>query len=157
MSAKDPSELAEYLKSKKNVLLLTGASCEEIELDGKMLLDYAAELASKTNFPVAATGNTAKPLKAKGIENIKKRFLVEIVDQMRGPAWRDSLMSERPELLVFIGYSPMVVDGLLSSVKGAETMVLGNEYTKEATYCLPDASLAQYERNLKQLIQAMDN
>ena len=54
MSIMQPQELATYLKSKKNILLLTGALCDEVDFDGKTLMDYAAELAKKLNLPVAA-------------------------------------------------------------------------------------------------------
>ena len=66
MSAKQPTELAACLKSKKKVLLLTGALCNEPIFDGKSLLDYAAEIAKKLKLPVAATANTAKGLKERG-------------------------------------------------------------------------------------------
>ncbi|MFQ5925643.1 MAG: hypothetical protein ACE5IE_06580 [Dehalococcoidia bacterium] len=154
MSVKQPVELASYIKGKRNVLLLTGALCDEVEFDGKKLLDYAAEIANKIKTPVAATGNTALGLKARGIETAKKKVVAEIVNSMRYP-WLEPIMEEKPELLVFIGYSPAQAASLASTVKDGETVVLGNTYVAEATYSLPDASAswAQWRQHLEQLIQ----
>lgn len=156
MSIKQPQELASYIKSKKNVLLLTGSLCDEVEFDGKKLLDYAAEIAKKIKTPVAATGNTVVGLKARGVESAKKKFAGEIVNAMRHP-WLDPIMGEKPELLVFIGYNPAVAASLASTVKDGETVVLGNTYVEQASYSLPDASAswAQWRQNLEQLIQAL--
>ena len=155
MSAKRPSELATCLKSKKRALLLTGAFFNELNFDGKSLLDYAAEIAKKLKLPVAATANTAKGLKERGVEKVAKKYAAEIVDFIRGPEWKEPITTEKPELLIFLGYSPKVARGLTSGVKGAETVALGNVYIKEANYSLGDASLKQYQQNLEQLIKAL--
>ena len=155
MSTMQPQELATYLKSKRNILLLTGALCDEVDFDGKTLMDYAADLAKKLNLPVAATANTPKGLKERGVESVAKKIAIEIVDYMRWPEWREPIMEERPEVLAFIGYNTTVGRGLISAVKGAETVSLGNVHIEEATYSLPDASLAQYQQNLEQLLQAL--
>jgi CO dehydrogenase/acetyl-CoA synthase epsilon subunit len=155
MGVKQPAELAAYLKSKKKSLLLTGALCNELNLDGKLLLDYAAEIAKKLKLPVAATANTSKGLKERGVEGVAKKYAAEIVDFIRWPEWKDPIMPEKPELLILLGYNPIVARGLASGIKGAETAALGNVYIKEATYSLPDASLKQYQQNLEELIKAL--
>jgi CO dehydrogenase/acetyl-CoA synthase epsilon subunit len=155
MSAKQPAELATCLKSKKKALLLTGALCDELKFDGKSLLDYAAEIAKKLKLPVAATANTCKGLKERGVEGVAKKYAAEVVDFIRWPDWKDPISPQKPELLILLGYNPTVARGLASGVKGAETAVLGNVYIKEANYSLGDASLKQYQQNLEQLIKAL--
>lgn len=155
MSARQPAQLARYLKGKKkNVLLLSGAMCDDLELDGKKLIDYAADLAKALDVPVAATANTVVGLKARGVTSAAKKYAAEIVDYMRSP-WREPIMKNKPKALVFIGYSPVVAKGLTSMVRDADTVVLGNTYIEEATYSLPDASPSQYQRNLEELIKAL--
>jgi len=156
MSVKQPQELASYIKGKKNVLLLTGSLCDKVDFDGKLLLDYAAEIAKKLNAPVAATANTSKGLKERGVDKARKKFVGEILSQLRFP-WLEPIMPEKPDLLVFIGYSPSTGASLASTVKDAETVVLGNTYVEQATYSLPDASAswAQWRQNLEQLVQAL--
>jgi len=145
------TELANALKSRKNVLLLTGYLCDEMELNGRRLVDYAADIALKLNLSVAATGNTVVALKERGVRAGKK-VLAEMVNLTRFPHWGDPVITERPEVMVFIGYPPGVLKPLLPAVKGAETIVLGNVCLKEATFSLPDASLSQYRLNLESLI-----
>ena len=154
MSVKQPVEVAQYLKGKKDVLLLTGALCDEMELDGKKLIDYAADLAKALNAPVAATANTVVGLKARGVTTAAKKYAAEIVDYMRSP-WHEPIMKNKPAALVFIGYNPVVAKGLTSMVKDADTVMLGNVCIEEATYSLPDASPSQYQRNLTDLIKAL--
>lgn len=53
MSVKDPSWLAKHLRSGKRVLILAGALCDKLDVDGKSLLDYVADISKKTGAPVA--------------------------------------------------------------------------------------------------------
>lgn len=155
MSVKLPQELAEYFKGKKNILLLTGSLCDEVDFNGKKLLDYAAEVSTKLNAPVAATANTPIGLKAKGAKSVKKMWVAEVINYMRHP-WQDPIMDQKPEVLVFIGYSPTVAGRLASAVEEADTVVLGNTYVEEATYSLPQSSsLRQWQQSLEKFIQSL--
>ena len=154
MTATKPMEISKYLKTKKNILILSGSLCDEIDFDGKRLLDYVVEIAHKAEVPVAATGNTILGLKAKDVKRAKKMWAAEVVNYMRYP-WQDSIMEQRPELLVFIGYSQMAAQRLVTAVKDAETMVLGNAYVEEATYSLPDSSLSQWQQSLEQIVSKL--
>jgi len=153
MSKNTPDELAGYLKSKKNVLLLAGDLCTKIEFDGKKLLDHAAEIARSIGAPVAATGNTPLGFKDKDVK-YKKMYAAEVVNYLRRP-WEDDIIEERPDMLVFIGYNREVARRLISAVKDAETVNLGERYVAEATYSLPDASLGEWHQSLKELVQAL--
>ena len=145
------AELVNNLKKKKNVLLLTGYLCDEMELGGRKLSDFAAQIALKLDLPVAATGNSAIPLKEKGVRATRKA-LAEMVNLTRFPYWGDPITAQRPEMMVFIGYPPRLLKAVLPAVKGVETVVLGNMSMKDATFSLPDASLVQYQKNLESLI-----
>lgn len=152
MSVNTPKELAGYLQ-KKNVLLLAGDLCTKIELDGKSLLDHAAEIARAMGAPVAATGNTPFGFKDKGVK-YKKMYASEVVNYLRGP-WEDDIIDQRPEVLVFIGYNKEVARRLISTVRDAETVNLSEQYVAEATYSLPNASLSEWQKSLQELVQAL--
>jgi len=154
MSVKDASWLAKHLKSGKKVLLMAGALCDQIDLDGKSLLDYVAEISRRTKAPVAATGNTVNGLRDRGI-NTRKAWAAEMVNFMRYE-WKHPIIDGTPEITVFIGYNPILAANLVSAVQGAETVVLGNAYIKEATYSLPDtASFKEWQKELEDLVQAL--
>ena len=156
MSVKDPSWLAQYLSSGKKVLLLAGALCDQIELEDKSLLDYVAEIHKKTKAPVAATGNTVNGLRERGVDT-NKAWAAEIVNFMRYD-WQNPIIDGKPEVVVFIGYSPTLAANLVSAVQDAETVVLGNTYIEEATYSLPDTtSFKKWQEELAELVQALGN
>ena len=156
MSVKDPSWLAQYLSSGKKVLLLAGALCDQIELEDKSLLDYVAEIHKKAKAPVAATGNTVNGLRERGVDT-NKAWAAEMVNFMRYD-WQNPIIDGKPEVMVFIGYSPTLATNLVSAVQGAETVVLGNTYIEEATYSLPDTtSFKEWQKELTELVQALGN
>ena len=155
MSVKLPVELAELLRNRRNILLLTGSLCDEVDFNGKKLLDYAAEISIKLNTPVAATANTPLGLKSRGVKSVKKMWVAEVINYMHHP-WQETIMEQKPEVLVFIGYPPVVAGKLTSAVKEADTVVLGNTYVEEATYSLPESSsLHQWQQSLEQFIQSL--
>lgn len=154
MKAENLAQLASYLKEKRNVLILTGYWCDEIELNGRKLVDYAGEIAQRLKAPVAATGNTVVALKEKGVQ-AKKKLVAEVINLMRYPEWRDPIMPEKPNVLILIGYPPKIAKALTSGIRDSETVVLGNTLIEEATFSLPDASLKKYKQNLEELIQEL--
>ncbi len=156
MSKKDASWLAKHLLRKKRVLIMAGAQCDQIELDGKSLLDYAAEISTKMKAPVAATGNTVTGFRQKGIDT-NKAWAIEMVNFTRHE-WKHPIMKKKPDAMVFIGYSPTLAASLASAVKDAETVVLGNTYVDEATYSLPDVtSYKAWQKELSDFVQALEN
>lgn len=156
MSIKQPQDIARYLKSKSRVLILTGSLCDKVSFDGRMLADYAAEIAKRLGATVAAGANTPKGLKKRGVEKVGKRFAAEVVNTTRY-SWLDPIMAERPEVLVLIGYPSTPAASLVSMAKDIDTVVLGNTSVEGATYSLPDAaaSWAQWRYNLDKLVDAL--
>jgi len=153
MSPVEPSQLAQYL-SRKRVLLLTGFLCEEVDLNGRKLVDYAAGIARRLGAPVAAGATTALALRQRGVPAVKKMFAAEVVNYFRYP-WQDSVAPARPEVLVLIGYPLEASRSLISAVRDAETVSLGNAYVPEATFSFPDCSFARWQRLLEELLEAL--
>lgn len=154
MKVEKPQELAQLLQGKKDSLLLAGQLCQEIDFNGKTLLDLAAELAGALQLPVAATGNTVKGLMERGVAPVEKMWVSEVVEFMRSK-WLDPITPHRPTTLIFLGYSPQVLRQLLSTISDAETVVLGPAFLEEATYSLPDVSLKGWQQYLEGLVQAL--
>ena len=155
MKIQDPKRLARYLKGKKDVLLLAGSLCDEVELDGGKLLNYAAQLALKLKAPVGATANTNQGLRQQGVENTKKMYAAELVKFMQGE-WLEPITPRRPKIVVLVGYPPEVARSLLSNLKDVDTVVLGPSYLEEATRSTPDLSLKAWGDYLGTLVQALE-
>jgi|GEM_PF-477049 CO dehydrogenase/acetyl-CoA synthase epsilon subunit len=155
-------KLAEYLRGKR-VVVIAGQLCEEVEFGGKKLLDYVVEIANKLNAPIAAAGNTAIPLRERGARSVTKMWAIELTNFMRWPWEKDKehpkIMDEKPEVLIFVGYSAPVAQGLVSTIKEEDgiTVVLGSKYIEGATFSFPDAaSFKQWERNLKEFVASLE-
>jgi CO dehydrogenase/acetyl-CoA synthase epsilon subunit len=153
---KEPRELVELLKGKR-VLIMAGQLCNEVEFNGKKLLDYVVEISNKLDAPIAATGNTPIPLREKGAKLVTKMWAMELVNYMRWQ-WEAAVMEQKPEVLLLIGYAPTVAQSIVSTVKDEDgaTMVLGNTYIEGATYSLPNSpSLKHWQQNLEQLVKSL--
>ncbi len=154
MSVKDPSWLAQHLRSGKRVLIMAGALCDKLDVDGKSLLDYVAEISKKTDAPIAATGNTVIGLRQRGI-NVKKAWALEMANFAHRD-WHHPIMEKKPQIMVLVGYSPLLAGNLVSVVKGVETVVLGDRYVEAATYSLPDKdSYKAWRKELDDLVGAL--
>ena len=154
MSVKDPSWLAQHLRSGKRVLIMAGALCDKLDVDGKSLLDYVAEISKKTDAPIAATGNTVIGLRQRGID-VKKAWAIEMANFAHRD-WHHPIMEKKPQIMVLVGYSPLLAGNLVSVVKGVETVVLGDRYVEAATYSLPDKdSYKAWRKELDDLVGAL--
>lgn len=151
----DVEEVVKYLrgKDKEKVLIMSGELCNKVHLGGKKLLDYAAEIAAKRGFSVAATGSTVKALKEKEGVKTKKMFAAEIPFYVKY-GWKEGL-SEKPEVIIMIGYDPDISRSIVTSLEGAgvDTVVLDNKEIKEATISLSDMSIGKWKGNLEVLIK----
>jgi CO dehydrogenase/acetyl-CoA synthase epsilon subunit len=154
MSVKDPSWLAQHIRSGKRVLIMAGALCDKLDVDGKSLLDYVADMSKKTNAPIAATGNTVTGLRQRGID-VKKAWAIEMANFAHRD-WHHPIMEKKPQIMVLVGYSPLLASNLVSVVKDVETVVLGDKYVEAATYSLPDKdSYKAWRKELDDLVAAL--
>jgi len=144
--------LTKYFKGKR-VVIVAGELCNEIEFDGKGLL----------GAPIAAAGNTAIPLREKGAKSVTKMWAIELTNFLRWPWDKEKehpkIMDEKPEVLVFIGYSAPIAQSLASTVKKEDcaTVALGSKYIEGASYSFPDSSsFKQWEQNLKEFVTSLE-
>jgi acetyl-CoA decarbonylase/synthase complex subunit epsilon len=147
-------EIAKCLKEDKNILLLTGALCDNMEIGGKRLVEYAGEIAELAGIPVAATGNTIAALVERDIKT-KKVFAGNVINYMRAEKWEDPIAPERPETLVFIGYYPSFLNMMLSSLKVKKTICLDNVALEEVTLSPPDMNIDDWEKFLNEIINEL--
>jgi CO dehydrogenase/acetyl-CoA synthase epsilon subunit len=82
----------------------------------------------------------------------KKMMAADLVNFLRVEKWEEPITSERPQLLVFLGYYPDIVKMLVSTIRDGKTMVLDNRYMNEATYSAPDMSFNEWAEYLDNVI-----
>ena len=111
-------------------------------------------MSKKTNAPIAATGNTVTGLRQRGID-VKKAWAIEMANFAHRD-WHHPIMEKKPQIMVLVGYSPLLASNLVSVVKGVETVVLGDKYVEAATYSLPDKdSYKAWRKELDDLVAAL--
>jgi CO dehydrogenase/acetyl-CoA synthase epsilon subunit len=159
---KKGNELKKLLKGKR-VVIVAGELCNEIDFDGKKILDYAVEISNKLGAPIAAAGNTAIPLRENGAKSVTKLWAIELMNFIRWPWEKEQehplIMDEKPEVLLFIGYSAAMAQSLVSTAKRDDcaTVVLGSKYVEGASYSFPDSSsFKQWEQNLKEFVESLE-
>ncbi|MBI2858371.1 MAG: hypothetical protein HYX90_04765 [Chloroflexi bacterium] len=158
MSVMKPKDLGKFIKGKKNPLVVTGALCDEIDFPEakKNLLDYAVDMHKKLKEkPIAACANTVVGLKQKGVTATKKMWVGEVLEYTRDP-WMEPMIKDRPDALVFLGYTPQSMGWLCGMAKDIDTVALGYRAVDQATYSLPDTtSFTEFRKNLEELVKAL--
>lgn len=142
------------LKSKGNMLIMCGEFCNKIELGDKKLLDYVIQLASKTDAPVVATGNMVVELKKRGLK-ARKMFAAETVFYLKYN-WREGLgLSEKPGVVVLMGYNHDVLKSIVSALKNVEinTIALDNIEIEAATFSMGNLSFQEWKNSLEKMIK----
>ncbi len=153
-------DIVRYLNSKltnkAKMLIMCGELCSRIALGDKKLLDYVIQLASKTDAPAAATGNTVVELKKRGIK-ARKMFAAEIVFYLQYN-WREELgLSAKPEVVILVGYNSDILKSIVSTLKsaGLDTVVLDNIEIEEATFSMHGLSFQEWKEGLEAIIKEL--
>lgn len=151
----DASDFGRYIGNYHNPLILAGDVCNHIMLDSKRLTEYAAEIALKLDCQVGATGNAINDLsKYQGIK-VRKAWLAELITALKGE-WAEPILSERPDILIFIGYRPEMIDGLLAGVESVGSVHLGPGKSLASERSLAATTFSEWKQNLEALLGAID-
>ncbi|MBI2857458.1 MAG: hypothetical protein HYX90_00150 [Chloroflexi bacterium] len=154
MKLSTPQQLAQVMRQKKSVLLFAGPYCDEMELGGSLLSDYASNISLRLDAPIAASANTVNRLRQKKAK-VAKKSAIELVEMLRYPDWRDPITAPRPDLCVFIGFSNVVAAALAHASRGTDTVVLGMSPSPDATYGFAESSQSGLQSNLDALLAAL--
>ena len=154
MRTYDAQEWAKTIRKHKNPLVVAGEGCTLISLAGKPLLAFAADLAEALSCPVAATGNTLLALKDQGSKvKTKKMWLAELFRYLQ-EEWKDSLLEDRPDLLLMIGYRPEMVQGMVARTQGVSVVHLGPGKLPAAQMTMEETPLVEWKKRLDELVSA---
>ena len=155
MQTFDAKDWVQTIREHKNPLVVAGEGCETISLDGKPLVAYAAELAEALSCPVAATGNTLLSFqeRAAGVTS-KKMWLAELFRYLEDD-WQDSILEDRPDLLLLIGYRPEMVQGMAAGLQGISIAHLGPGTVSNAKLTMEETPLVEWKRRLDELVAAI--
>lgn len=138
----DPAEYARYIKRAQRPLLVLGPLLVKIFLEGKLLIEYALEIAKTINIPICATAT----VKAKMIElDVKPESIydtVEIINALKDPGWKGVRKEGNHDLVIFFGIRSDLAEQGLSVLKHfaphLKTMTLCKYFYPHADYSLPN-------------------
>ena len=138
----DPSEYSHLIQRAARPLLVLGADILRVTIDGKLLAEYAAEIAMAGNIPVCATAHTRKKLVELGVEPDSSYDIIEILNHLKDPAWKGVKREGNHDLVLFLGIRSDLGEQGLSTLKHyarhLKTMTLCKYYFPHAAYSLPN-------------------
>ena len=154
MQTFDAQDWAQQIRKYKNPLVVAGEGCERISLDGKPLVAYATELAEALSCPVAATGNIVLAVQQQaGYVKTKKMWLAELFRCLEDD-WENSILEDRPDLLLMIGYRPEMVQGMAAGLQQVSLAHLGPGVVSTAKLTMEEIPLVEWKRRLDELVAA---
>src|SRR4030042_21254 len=138
----DAEEYASLIKKAKRPLLVLGPRLLEWSLDGKLLLEYALEIAKAAHIPICATAHVKGKMVALGVKPESAYDAVEIVNSLKDPAWSGVKKEGNHDLVIFFGIRTDLGEQSLSTLKHfaphLKTMTLCKYGFPNADYSLPN-------------------
>jgi len=138
----DAEEYANIIKKAKRPLLVLGPKLLDSSLDGKLLLDYALEIAQATNAATCATAHVKGKMMEAGVKPDSSYDGVEIVNFLKDPEWKGLKGAGNHDLVMFFGIRSDLAEQTLSPLKHfapyLKTMTLCKYVFPNADYSLPN-------------------
>ena len=153
----DPAEYADLIQKARRPLLVLGPRLLEISLDGKLLLEYALEIAKTVNIPICATAHVKGKMVELGVKPDSIYDAVEIVNHLKDPDWKGVRKEGNHDLVIFFGIRTDLGEQALSVLKHfaphLRTMTLCKYIYPNANYSLPNFRKdEQWKKFLEDLI-----
>ena len=83
----DAAEYANLIKRARRPLLVLGPRILTMPLGGRLLIEYAVDIAKTLDIPICATAHTKKKLVEMGVEPASSYDIIEIINHLKDPEW----------------------------------------------------------------------
>jgi acetyl-CoA decarbonylase/synthase complex subunit epsilon len=138
----DAQEYAGLIQKARRPLLVLGPRLLKWSLDGKLLIEYALEIARAANIPICATAQVRAKMVELGVKPDSVYDIVEIINALKDPNWRGVKKEGNHDLVLFFGIRSDLGEQGLSVLKHfaphLKTMTLCKFYYPNANYSLPN-------------------
>lgn len=152
----DASEYAYLIKRARRPLLVLGPRTLTMSLDGRLLMEYAVDIAKAANIPVCATAHTKKKLLELGIIPDSTYDIIEIINHLKDKDWRGVKKEGNHDLVMFLGIRTDLGEQALSTLKHfaphLRTMTLCKYVYPNADYSLPNFKDDKWKEFLENLV-----
>ena len=138
----DPAEYASLIQKAKRPLLIIGPLLLESTPDGKLLMEYALDIAKTRAIPTCATAQVRGKMVELGVKPDSTYDTVEIVNALKDSDWKGVRKEGNHDLVMFCGIRSDLGNQGLSTLKHfaphLKTMTLCKHYFPHANYSLPN-------------------
>lgn len=138
----DPAEYAKQITKAQRPLLVLGPRLFQLSLKGKLVLEYALEIARAKNIPICATATIKSKMVELGTIPDSTYDAVEIVNALKDPDWKGVRKEGNHDLVMFLGIRTDLGEQSLSVLKHfaphLKTMTLCKYYYPHADFSLPN-------------------
>jgi acetyl-CoA decarbonylase/synthase complex subunit epsilon len=153
----DPAEYAKQITKAERPLLVLGPRLSTLTLGGRLLLDYAMDIAKAKNIPTCATATLKSKMVELGGKPDSVYDIVEIINALKDPDWKGVRKEGIHDLVIFFGFRTELGNQGLSVLKHfaphLKTMILCKYYYPHADFSLPNIRKdEQWEAFLENLI-----
>ncbi len=152
----DPVDIANLIKRSQRPLMVLGANTINTVLDGKLLLEYAIDIAKADQIPICATAHVAKKMQELEVRPQSTYDAVEIVNQLQVPEWHGVKKEGNHDLVIFLGIRSDLGNQALSTLKHfaphLKTMTLCKYIFPNADYSLPNL---RRDRQWKEFLETL--
>src|SRR5512137_2299731 len=98
-------DYAALIKQAKRPLLVLGPRLLVESLGGRLLLEWALEIAKAANLPICATAHVKGKLVPLGAKPDSEYDAVEIVNRLKDPEWQGVKKEGNHDLVIFFGFT----------------------------------------------------
>jgi acetyl-CoA decarbonylase/synthase complex subunit epsilon len=154
------AEYAALIKQAQRPLLVLGPKLLEESLGGRLLLEWALEIAKAANLPICATAHVKGKLVPLGVKPESELDAVEIVNNLKDAKWQGVKKQGNHDLVIFFGFRTDFGNQSLSVLKHfaphLKTMTLCKYVFPNADYALPNLRKDEdWQRFLEELISCL--
>ncbi len=138
----DPVEYAKLIAKAQRPLLVLGPRLLKLNLGGKLLMEYALDIAKAKNIPTCATATVRSKMVELGVQPNSTYDLVEICNALKDPEWKGVKKEGNHDLVLFFGFRTDLGEQGLSVLKHfaphLKTLTLCKYYYPHADFSLPN-------------------
>lgn len=138
----DPAEYAKQITKAQRPLLVLGPRLFKLSLGGKLVLEYALDIAKAKNIPICATDSIKSKMVELGTKPDSIYDAVEIANALKDPEWKGVRKEGNHDLVMFLGIRTDLGEQSLSVLKHfaphLKTMTLCKYYYPHADFSLPN-------------------
>jgi len=138
----DPVEYAKQITKAQRPLLVLGPRLVQWSLDGRLLIEYALDIAKAANIPICATATVKAKMVELGTKPDSVYDIVEIINALKDPEWKGVRKEGNHDLVLFFGIRTDLGEQGLSVLKHfaphLKTMTLCKFYYPHADFSLPN-------------------